>query len=105
MVRVVFQQHHIAHIGAARHAAFQQVMAEYCVFRQAVVQHGMYRRHVDQALAGESAQAEKVLVQVRSAAAVRVQTTLPGKHDVKQRAFAWLRQRRDDARLQNAVAA
>ena len=64
VVRVVFHQHHIAHIGATRDGAFQQVMAEDGLCGEALVEHGMNGLDVQQALAGKGALAEQVLVEV-----------------------------------------
>ena len=64
----------------------------------------MYRLYVQQALAGERAFAKHVLVHLRSGRAVGVDTALPGEQPVVQRNVLGGRQRRDHARLQDAVA-
>ena len=59
---------------------------------------------MQQPFARERTHAKQVLVHIRRAIAVRVNTALARKHSVKRCALFRLRQRRDDTRLQNAVA-
>ena len=65
----------------------------------------MHRTHVEQAFAGERPLAEHILIDLRTGRAVRVNTALPRKQPVKQREVFRRWQWRDDARLQDAVAA
>ena len=104
MRRRGFDQGHVAHAGAARDAAFQQVMAEHLVLRQAPGQHGLQSAHVQQALAGEAAFIEQVLVDLGGHCVVRVTAAGTGKEAVKAGGLRRARPGRDDARLQDAVA-
>ena len=54
--------------------------------------------------ARKRAHAKQILIQIRRAVAVGVNAALACKHGMKRRAFFCLRQWRDHARLQNAVA-
>ena len=83
MVGVVFNQHHIADIGAAGDGAFKQVVAEHSFRIKPLVKDGVNGLDIDQALACEGAHAEDVLVEVGCAAAVRVDAALACKHGVK----------------------
>ncbi len=105
MKRRVFNQRDVGHCGAARNRAFQQVVAEHAVVRQPASQHRLQRLHVEQALAGVGAFAEQVLIDIGTGGAVDVDAALPGKQPVKQCDLARGGQRRDHARLQDAVAA
>ena len=101
---MVFNQHHIAHISAARNRAFKQVMTEDGLICKALIEHRMYGLHIEQTLAGEGTQAKQVLVQIRRTAAVGVNAALAGKQGVKRRTLFKRRQWRDHARLQDAIA-
>ena len=103
MVWMVFDKHHVAHVRAAANAAFEQVMAKHGFVRKALVQHRMQRFDVEQPLARKRAHTKQVLVHIRCAVAVRVNTALACKHGVKGGALVGLRQGCHDPRLQNAV--
>ena len=105
VVGVIFNKHHITDIGAATHAAFQQIVAEHRFIRNALVKYGMQRLDIEQPFASKRTHAKQVLIHVRGAIAVRVNAALAGKQGMKRRAFFSLRQRRHDTRLQNAIAA
>ena len=105
MERRFFDHRDVGHGGAARERTFEQVVAQHLVVGQALREHGVHRAHVEQALAAERAFAEHVLVDLGGSGAVGVDATLAGKQPVVQREVLRCRQRRDDARLQDAVAA
>ena len=90
--------------GAARHRSFEEVVAEDAVLGQAAAEDGVHRLDVEQALAGVSAFAEDVLVDLGARGAVRVDAGLPGEEPVVQRDLLGLGQRRRDVRLQDRVA-
>ena len=104
MVGVLFHQRDVAHIAAARDAAFQQIVTQDAAFGHAVIEGGMHRRNVQQALSGEGPEAKQVLVQIGGPRAVGVQAALPRKHHIERRAFRLRRQGRDHPRLQDAIA-
>jgi hypothetical protein len=101
----VFDQRDVGDGGAARHGAFEQVVAQHEAFGQACIEHRMHGLHVEQALAGVGAFAEHVLVDLGAGRAVGVDAGLAGEQPVKEREVARGRQGRRDARLQDAVAA
>ena len=100
----LFDQRHIGQRGAAHQRALQQVVAEHRALGQPSAQHGMQGGHVEQALAGEAALAEQVLVDLGTGGAVGVDPALSGKQPVERRGLAGGRQRRDQTRLQDGVA-
>ena len=97
-------QGHVAHHGAAHQCAFEQVMAQHLIRRQASTQHGMHRGHMQQAFAGKAAFGKEVLVHVRRHGAVRVQPLLARKQPLPQRSGGARGQRCQHTRLQDAVA-
>ena len=99
-----FDEHDVAHAPTAGDGAFKQIVAQHRAVGQARTEHRMKRLHVQQALAGERAFAEQVLVDLGGGGAVRVDTALPRKQPVEGRDLARARQRRGHARLQDAVA-
>ena len=88
MERRVLDQRDVGHRGAARQRAFEQVVAQHLALGQAAGQHRVHRLHVEQALAGEGAFAEQVLVDLGAGGAVRVDAALPGKQPVVERELA-----------------
>ena len=80
-------------------------MAQHLVVGQAVSQHGLHRAHHQQALARKAAFVEQVLVDLGRRGAVGVDAALAGEQAVEAGGLLQRRQRRDDARLQDAVAA
>ena len=101
-------QGHVADAGAAREAAFDQVVAEHLAFGQAAGQHGVQCRHVQQALAGEAAFVEDVLINLRGHRVVGVAAIGAGKQPVEGGGLIGAcrihRPGRHDAGLQDAVA-
>ena len=104
MVWVVLYQHHITNVGTAADAAFQQIMAKHCFVSKALVKYSVHSLDIEQPLAGKRAQAKQILVQVRGAIAVRVNTALACKQGMEQRALCGFWQRCDNTWLQNTVA-
>ena len=100
----VFDQGDVGDGRAAAERAFEQVVTEHLAVGQAVRQHGVHRGDVEQALAGESAFAEDVLIDLGARRAVGVDAALAGEQPVIEREVFRCRQRRADARLQDAVA-
>ena len=101
----VLDQRDVADRRAARERAFEQVVAEHPAFGQPAAQHRVHRAHVEQALAGEGAFAEQVLVDLGAGRAVGVDAALAGEQPVEAACARRRRQRRHHARLQDAVAA
>ena len=99
-----FEEHDVADAAAARDGAFEQVVAQHRPLGQARAEHDVQRLHVQQALAGERAFAEQVLVDLGRGGAVRVDPALAGEQPMERRGFARPGQRRGHARLQDAVA-
>ena len=97
-------QGYVAHHGAEHQCAFEQVMAQHLVCRQASTQHGMHRGHMQQALAGKAAFGKEVLVHIGRHSAVGVQPLLPREQPLPERSVGARRQRRQHTRLQNPVA-
>ena len=62
-------------------------MAEHLAFGQAAAQHRMHGLHMQQALAGEGALTEHILVNLGAGRAVRINPAAPGKQHVEQRGF------------------
>ena len=86
--RRVLDDRDVGDRGAARHRAFEQVVAQDAVLGQAAAEHGVHRLHVEQALAGVGAFAEDVLVDLRARRAVRVDSRLAGEQPVVERDLA-----------------
>ena len=104
-----FDQRHVADAGAARHAAFQQVVAQYLLGRQAAGQHALQRGHMQQALAGEAALAKEILVDLGRHRVVGIAATGAGKEAVKDAGLVaalciHVGPGRHEVRLQDAVA-
>ena len=95
---------HVADQAAARVAAFQQVVAEDAVLRQAIAQHVFEGVDVVDPLADERAFAEQVLVDVGHGAGVGVDAEITAEQACVARAVG-AGQAQSDARLQDAVAA
>ena len=99
----VLDKGHVAHAGAAQQGTFQQVMAQHMLRRQLAAQHRVRGLHVEQALAGEGALPEHVLVDLGTGRAVRIHPEAAGKQAVEPGAGFGRRHRRGNARLQDAV--
>ncbi len=91
--------------GAARERAFEQVVAQDAVLGQPAAEHRVHRLHVQEALAGERALAEDVLIDLGARRAVRIDSRLAGEQPVVERHLVGLGKRRRDVRLQDRVAA
>ena len=70
--RLVLDHGDVGDRGAARDRAFEQVVAQHAALGQPAAEHGVHRLHVQQALAGEGAFAEDVLVDLGARRAVGV---------------------------------
>ena len=88
MLRVLFNQRHIADETTARDAAFQQVVAEDGAVWQPAIEHGMAGRDIQQPLAGKAGGSEQVLVDVGHRAVVGVHAGLSGEQAMKARVHA-----------------
>ena len=64
MVRMVFNQHHIADVATTCDRAFEQVVAQDAAVWKPLVEHSVYGLYIEQSLAGEGAQAKHVLIEV-----------------------------------------
>ena len=104
MLRIFLHQGHVADIAATGNAAFEQIVAEHGLAWQARVQNGVAGADIEQALAGEAAGAEQILVHIRDRIVVGVDARLAREKPVEVRVFSVWRQRRDQARLQDSVA-
>ncbi len=100
---VVLVQSHVADQAGACIAAFQQVVAEDAILRQAALERMLERFDVIDALAHERAFVEQVLVDIRDHARVRIDAGLAAEHPGKPRGAARA-QAGADAGLQDAVA-
>ena len=76
MVRRAFHQGDFADCRTASERTFEQVVAEHLTFGQAQRQCTVHGLHIQQALAGEAAFAEQVLVDLGAGGAVRVQAAV-----------------------------
>ena len=65
----------------------------------------MHGVHLQQPLSGEAAFAEQVLIDLGAGRTVGIDTAFAGEQTVEGRVLVPCRQRRDDPRLQDAVAA
>ena len=88
--------------AAARQRAFEQIVAEHRVFGDAALQRRLHRVDVVEALAGEGALAEHVLIEVGDGEDVRVEAAIGREDALEERGFVAGGQRRRDARLQDA---
>ena len=105
MERRIFNHGDIGHGSAARHRAFQQIMAQHLLLGQPARQHGMHRLHVEKAFAGECTFSEHVLVNLGGRRAVRINAALPGKQPVEHRRVFEGWQGRHHPGLQDAITA
>ena len=105
MERGVLDDRDVRDRGAAGDGAFEEVVAQHPAFRQACPEHGVHCMDVKQALAGEGALVEDVLVDLRAGRAVRVDAGLAGEQPVIDGDVFRRGQRRGDVRLQDGVAA
>ncbi len=99
---VIVDQFDVAHQGGAGVGAFDQVVAEQRVFREAPLQHGAQGIHFVDALAGEYALAEKILVDIGNGARINIETGLSGIQRCQAAARSGLHADAD-SRLQDAV--
>ena len=76
MMRRVFHQGDFADCRTTCQRTFEQVVAEHLTFGQAQRQCTVHGLHIQQALAGEAAFAEQVLVDLGTGGAVRVQAAV-----------------------------
>ena len=93
-------------VGDERHPGvqpFEQVVRQQRVLRNAVLERRRERVHVVQALAGEDALAEQILIRVGHRRGVRIHARVPRVQPREQRARR-ARERDAHPRLQNAVA-
>ena len=89
--------------AGARIGAFDQIVAEQDVFREAVLQSLAERVHFVDAFAGVNALAEQVLIDVRNGPRIDIEAGLPGVE--RGQAAAGRGMNADaDARLENAIA-
>jgi hypothetical protein len=95
---------HFAQTGAAHQRAFEQVVAEDLVVRQAMAQHLGRSLHMDEPLARERALAEEILVHLGASGAVRVHAGPACEQAVEPGVGFTAGQRRDNARLEDAPA-
>ena len=91
--------------GRAGKAAFQQVVAQHRVLGHAAGARALERVHVVDALAGEAADIEQVLIQVRDGEHVGVEAPVRRKHALEHGRVRAGRERGRDARLHDRVAA
>ena len=105
MKRCVFNHRDVGDRRATRDRPFEQVVAEHFAVGQTPRQHNMHHPHMQQPLAGKSALAKQILVNLGGGGAVRVNATLPGKQPVVEREILGRRQGCGNARLENAIAA
>ena len=82
--RIAFVQFDIAEQARAHVTAFQQIVTEDAVFRQAILQRELEHIDVVDALADERALAEGVLVDVRHGARVRIDAGVAGVQSREQ---------------------
>ena len=105
MKRRVLHHGEVGCRSAARQRAFQQIVTQHLAVRQPVAEHRMHRRHVKQAFAAEGAFAKQVLVNLGTRCGVGVVAALTGKQPMKKCGVGGRGQGRDNARLDDAVAA
>ena len=105
VIRGVLDERDFTERGAAGQRAFEQVVAQHLAFGQAQRQRGVHGLNVQQALAGEAALAEQVLVDLGAGCTVGVQAALAVEQRVVAGGRVLRRQWRFNARLQDAVAA
>ncbi len=102
--RIILDHLHIADQSGTGIAAFQKVVAEERVFRHAALQRGLEGVDVVKALAGEGAFAKQVLIGVGHSKDIRIDAAIDREDALQERCFVAGRQRRRDARLENAIA-
>ena len=88
MKRCVLDQRDIGHGGAARQRAFEQIVTEHAVLRQAAREQRVQGADMEQTLAGESSLAEQILIDLGACCAVGVHATVAGKQPVVESEFA-----------------
>ena len=101
--RVVVHDFGVGDERGARVQAFEQVVRQQRVFRHAALERGHERVDVVEALAGEDAFAEEILIHVRHRGGVRIDAGVAGVGAREQRPGR-AGHRHADARLQDAVA-
>ena len=104
MIGKVLEYLDIAHQGAAREGAFQQIVTEHGVHRQAPGSRSLEGVDVVQAFAGEARLAEQILIDIGDGARVQVDARRSGVEALKQGAFRGGRKLRRHARLQDGVS-
>ncbi len=102
--RIIFHHLDIADQRGAGIAAFQKVVAEERVFRHAALERRLEGVDVVKALAGEGAFAKQVLIGVGHGKDIRIDAAIDREDALQERRFVAGRQRRRDARLENAIA-
>ena len=100
---IIVDDFDIAGQAGARVRAFDQVMAEQGIAREAPVQHAVHRVHFIDTLAGEDAFAVKILVHVGNGARVDIEASL-ARIEAGQPGTRRALHAHAHARLQNAVA-
>src|SRR5690348_7049115 len=100
---IVVEQLDVGRERGACKQRFEKIVTQQRVRRHAVFERVLKRVDVVQALAGEAALAEEVLVNVGNGGRVRIDAGVAGK-DLDQLRTRGARERNADARLQNAVA-
>ena len=83
--RKTLEQLHVVDQPATRETAFDQVVAEYAVFREAAAKHGSEGVHVVDAFADEAAFAENVLINVARLLRIGIDARIAGKKLREQR--------------------
>src|SRR5690606_10817160 len=99
--RIIFHHLDIADESRAGIAAFEKVMAEQRVFRDAAFQRRLESIDVVKALAGEGAFAEQVLIGVGHGKDIRIDTAIDREYALQERGFVAGRQRWRNAWLEN----
>ena len=102
--RRVLHDRDVGDRGTAGQRAFEQVVAQHLALRQTPAEHRVHGLDVEQALAGERALAEQVLVDLGAGDAVRVDAALAGEQPVVKGHLLGRAQGSGDVRLQDAVA-
>ncbi len=102
--REVLDEFDVGDERATRHRAFEKVVAENRVFLDAPLQRRLEGIDVIEALAGEGAFAGEVLIDVGNGEDIGVEAAVDREDALEDRGVLARRQRRRDARLQDAVA-
>ena len=102
---IILDQFDVGDERRARQRAFQQVVAENRVFLDTVLQRRFEGINVIEALAGEGAVLEDVLIEIRNREDIRVETPIGREDPLEERRLVACREGRRYARLKDGVAA